>query len=94
MAMLAPFGSHNPEPILCVRNVNVLSSNVVGNNHLRLRLNGNGVSCNGIWFSKGHFISQLTTGTTSDIAFTPQFNYWNGINEIQLKMKDMSVPSG
>jgi len=94
IAMLAPFGSRNPEPILCVRNVNVTASNVVGNNHLRLRLNGDGVSCNGIWFSKGHFIKQLTSGTTSDIAFTPQFNYWNGVNEIQLKMKDMSVPSG
>jgi single-stranded-DNA-specific exonuclease len=94
IAMLAPFGSRNPEPVLCVRNVNVAASNVVGNNHLRLRLNGDGVSCNGIWFSKGHFIKQLTSGTTSDIAFTPQFNYWNGVNEIQLKMKDMSVPAG
>ena len=94
IAMIAPFGSRNPEPVLCVRNVNVTASNIVGNNHLRLRLNSDGVSCNGIWFSKGHFIKQLTSGTTSDIAFTPQFNYWNGINEIQLKMKDMSVPSG
>ncbi len=94
IAMLAPFGSRNPEPVLCVRNVNVAASNIVGNNHLRLRLNGDGVSCNGIWFSKGHFIKQLSSGTTSDIAFTPQFNYWNGVNEIQLKMKDMSVPPG
>lgn len=94
IAMLAPFGSRNPEPVLCVRNVNVTASNIVGNNHLRMRLNGDGVSCNGIWFSKGHFIKQLTSGTTSDIAFTPQFNYWNGVNEIQLKMKDMSVPPG
>ncbi len=93
IGMIAPFGRRNPEPVLCVRNVNVTASNIVGNNHLRLRLNGGGVSCNGTWFSKGHFIKQLTSGTTSDIAFTPQFNYWNGVNEIQLKMKDMSVPS-
>jgi len=91
MMMLAPFGSRNPEPVLCVRNVNVAASNVVGNNHLRLRLHGDGVSCNGIWFSKGHFVNHLTTGTTSDIAFTPQFNHWNGISEIQLKMRDISV---
>jgi len=91
MAMLAPFGSRNPEPVLCVRNVNVASSNIVGNNHLRLRFNGDGVTCNGIWFSKGHFASYLTSGTMSDIAFTPQFNNWNGNSEIQLKMRDMSV---
>ncbi|MDI9570032.1 MAG: single-stranded-DNA-specific exonuclease RecJ [Pseudomonadota bacterium] len=91
MTMLAPFGSRNPEPILCVRNVNVAATNVVGNNHLRLRLHGDGVSCNGIWFSKGHLARHLTSGTTSDIAFTPQFNHWNGISEIQLKMRDISV---
>jgi len=89
--MLAPFGSRNPEPVLCVRKVNVTASNVVGKNHLRLRLNGDGISCNGIWFSKGHFVHHLTSGTTSDIAFTPQFNHWNGISEIQLKMHDMAV---
>ena len=72
-------------------NVNVASSNIVGNNHLRLRFNGDGVTCNGIWFSKGHFASCLTSGTMSDIAFTPQFNNWNGNSEIQLKMRDMSV---
>ena len=90
IAMLAPFGSRNPEPVLCVRNVNITASNIVGNNHLRMRINGDGVSCNSIWFSRGNFIHSVNRATT-DIVFTPQVNSWNGSNQIQLKMKDIMI---
>jgi single-stranded-DNA-specific exonuclease len=89
---LAPFGSGNPEPVLCVRNINVTSQSVVGNNHLRMRLTGDGISYNSIWFNKGHLINVLS-GPAIDIAFTPHINSWNGVSDIQLKMKDMSVPA-
>jgi single-stranded-DNA-specific exonuclease len=88
--MLAPYGSQNPEPVLCARNVNISAPSVVGNNHLRMRVNGDGVSCNSIWFSKGHFLHTLS-GPHLDIAFTPQINNYNGASDIQLKMKDVSV---
>jgi single-stranded-DNA-specific exonuclease len=87
---LAPFGNRNPEPVLCVKNVNVTAPSIVGNNHLRMRINGDGVSCNSIWFSKGHFLHTLS-GPRLDIAFTPQINHWNGSSDIQLKMRDMAV---
>jgi len=86
--LLAPFGSMNPEPVLCVRNVNVVSPTIVGNNHLKMRISGDGTSCNSIWFNKGHFIDVLSG--PFDIAFTPQINYWNGTHSVQLKMKDMA----
>jgi single-stranded-DNA-specific exonuclease len=92
IGMLAPFGSKNPEPVLCVRNIHVSSQTVVGNNHLWMRVSGDGVSHNSIWFSKGHLIRFLS-GETMDIAFTPQINNWNGISDIQLKLKDMSIPA-
>ncbi|MDD5099457.1 MAG: single-stranded-DNA-specific exonuclease RecJ [Syntrophales bacterium] len=88
---LAPFGNRNPEPILCVRNVTVVSPSIVGNNHLKMRVNGDGVSRNSIWFSKGEFLQYLTS-VLMDIVFTPQLNTWNGSSEIQLKMKDIAVP--
>ena len=89
---LAPFGSGNPEPVLCVRNINVTSQSVVGNNHLWMRLTGDGISYNSIWFNKGHLINFLS-GPAIDIAFTPHINSWNGVHDIQLKMKDMSLPA-
>ncbi len=87
---LAPFGHMNPEPVICVRNVQIASPSIVGNKHLRMKILGNGVSCNSIWFNKGHIID-LVGGASMDIAFTPQINYWNGASSIQLKMKDMAA---
>ena len=89
---LAPFGSGNPEPVLCVRNINVTSQSVVGNNHIWMRLTGDGISYNSIWFNKGHLLNFLS-GPAIDIAFTPHINSWNGVHDIQLKMKDMSLPA-
>lgn len=88
---LAPFGSGNPEPVLCVRNINVTSQSIVGNNHLWMRLTGDGMSYNSIWFNKGHLINLLSSPAL-DIAFTPHISNWNGVHDIQLKMKDMSCP--
>jgi len=87
---LAPFGSRNPEPILCVRSVSVASPSIVGNNHLKMRVSSNGVSRNSIWFSNGQFLPELSTALL-DIVFTPQINYWNGTSDIQLKMRDVAV---
>lgn len=87
---LAPFGSKNPEPVLCVRNVSITSPSIVGNNHLRMRVCSNGVSRNSIWFSNGQFMQELSAATL-DIVFTPQLNLWNGNADIQLKMKDVAV---
>ncbi len=90
MELLAPFGSSNPEPVLCVRNVNASAPSIVGKNHLRMRVSEAGVSRNSIWFSQGHFIHDLHDSSL-DIAFTPQINYWNGASDIQLKMKDITI---
>lgn len=91
IGLLAPFGSKNPEPVFCVRNIRISSQSVVGNNHLWMRVSGNNVSHSSIWFSKGHFISSLSC-EAMDIVFTPQVSHWNSISDIQLKLKDMSVP--
>jgi single-stranded-DNA-specific exonuclease len=87
---MAPFGNRNPEPVLCVRNVSMASPSIVGNNHLKMRINGDGVSRDSIWFSKGQFLQDLSASML-DIVFTPQMNIWNGSSDIQLKMKDIAV---
>jgi single-stranded-DNA-specific exonuclease len=90
IGQLAPFGSRNPEPVLCVRNVCIASPSIVGNNHLKMRVNGDGVSRNSIWFGNGQFLRDLSE-TMLDIVFTPQMNTWNGFSDIQLKMRDAAV---
>ncbi|MBW2673661.1 MAG: single-stranded-DNA-specific exonuclease RecJ [Deltaproteobacteria bacterium] len=87
--MLAPFGSMNPEPLLCARKVTISSPKVVGNNHLRMRVHGNSTYFDAIWFNNGHLSDPLSE-STADIVFSPQMNHWKGKSSIQLKMKDAS----
>lgn len=90
--MLAPFGSNNPEPLLCVRNVKAISTIVVGNNHLKIWIDGNGSSRDAIWFNMGRYQTVLN-GSNFDVVFTPQINKWNGSPDIQLKIKDANIVS-
>lgn len=92
MGILAPFGSKNPEPVLCARNVKASSLVVVGNNHLKMCVNSNGTSRDSIWFNMGRYLGVLD-GSKFDIAFTPQINTWNGSPDIQLKIKDVNIIS-
>jgi single-stranded-DNA-specific exonuclease len=89
--MLAPFGSMNPEPLLCAKRVTISSPVTVGNNHLKMLATHDGMYYDTIWFDRGDF-SDLLSGSTIDIIFTPQINHWNGKSSIQLKVKDASSP--
>jgi len=87
--LLAPFGNMNPEPVLCAKNIEISSLTTVGNNHLKMRASEDSAHYDSIWFNKGH-LSPLLSGSTVNIAFTPQTNHWNGKSSIQLKIKDAS----
>ncbi len=87
--LLAPHGSMNPEPLLYTRSVSITSPVIVGNNHLKMRVNSQTFSCGSIWFGKGQFLGVLAD-SKFDIVFTPQRNHWNGTTTIQLKVKDMA----
>jgi single-stranded-DNA-specific exonuclease len=89
--MLSPFGNYNPEPILATKNVKIVSLTTVGNNHLKMRLKGNGMHYDSIWFGRGEFSDRLS-GSTVDVAFTPKINNWRGESNIQLKMRDIAIP--
>ncbi|MCX7982058.1 MAG: single-stranded-DNA-specific exonuclease RecJ [Syntrophales bacterium] len=88
--LLAPFGQGNPEPILCAHGVSIMDINVVGGNHLRLKIKDDSTVCNSIWFNQGELYSLVSEGC-SDIAFTPQLNEWNGFSEVQLMLRDLSL---
>ena len=92
MEMLAPFGSNNPEPLLYAHNIKVSAPIVVGNNHLKMWLNRDGISHGSIWFYMGEHLPAIN-GSNLDIVFTPQINDWNGSSDIQLKIKDVDVIS-
>ena len=87
---LAPFGTSNSEPILCVKGVRVDTQSVVGKNHLKMRLSHDGSHYESIWYNRGNFVKTISNSTI-DVAFTPQFNNWRGQNNIQLKTRDIAL---
>jgi single-stranded-DNA-specific exonuclease len=88
LSLLAPFGPSNPKPILCSGEVKVLNSRVVGENNLKLRVEG-GVICDAIGFRMGH-LHPLESQRVR-IAFVPQMNEWQGVKSVQLELRDIIV---
>jgi single-stranded-DNA-specific exonuclease len=84
---LAPFGTANPEPLFCSNDLRSYSSMVVGNGHLKLKIKEAGCFYDAIGFNMGTCPSLQEEEIK--LAFVPQFNLWQGIKSIQLKLKDI-----
>ncbi len=90
---MAPFGQGNPEPRLGCRGLEVVSSRIVGNNHLKLRLkNAKGASLDAIAFKRGNLLGkQVRDGARLAAVFTPRLNAWNGKTSVELEIRDIKV---
>jgi single-stranded-DNA-specific exonuclease len=84
---LGPFGAQNPEPLLSTQKARVLSVRIVGQGHLRLRLEQNGNLLEGIGFGLGDL--EMNTGDWIDLAYTPSISHYNGSSTFQLRIKDI-----
>lgn len=85
LGMLEPYGIGNPEPVFAARSVDVLSQRMFKDKHLGLRLRQGSVSLDGIWFNSGA-VPDLPGKI--DVAFTPEFNKWNGRKDIRIRILD------
>jgi len=90
---LAPFGQGNPEPRLGARGLEVVSSRIVGNNHLKLRLKGpDGAALDAIAFKRGSLLGrQVRGGARVAAVFTPRINAWNGKTTVELEIRDIKI---
>jgi single-stranded-DNA-specific exonuclease len=93
MEKLAPFGQGNPEPRLGKRGLAVVSSRIVGNNHLKLRLKqGAGTVLGAIAFNQGKLLGkQVREGARLAAVFTPRLNVWNGTTTVELDIRDIKT---
>jgi len=76
LSKLQPFGPGNPEPVIAVHNLNCLSAAIVGQNHLKLRLEQNGQVLQTIGFGLGGLLPNL--GPRVSAALTPQVSTYQG----------------
>ena len=98
IAKLEPFGFCNPEPVFSSLALDSYSSNVVGNGHLKMKIKEGSMLYDAIGFSLAeqfHSFPQAPASSPPNgtgkikIAFIPQFNTWQGITSVQLKIKDI-----
>jgi single-stranded-DNA-specific exonuclease len=89
LAMMMPCGCSNPKPLFCAGPLEVVSSRVVGEDHLRLRVRQRGVTVDCIAFGKARF--HPLDGRSVEILFHAGTNTWQGIESIQLTVVDMKV---
>jgi single-stranded-DNA-specific exonuclease len=93
LRQLEPCGYGNETPILCLRNVRVLNSHIVGsdNTHLKLRLGDEFHSFDAIAFHQAERKKHLPP--LLDVAFTLGIDEWNGQRRLQLNVQDIRPAS-
>jgi single-stranded-DNA-specific exonuclease len=89
---LGPFGNGNPEPVFMTQNIKVLSSKVVGNNHLKMAIRQDAgppdQRVSAICFNASD--KMLGKTAFARLAFRLQWNRWNERKNIQLIIEDAS----
>ena len=88
---LHPFGAGNPEPMFAGKRLEIMNARVVGEKHLKMTLRqGRSLPFDSIGFGMKSLEAQgLSLRTPVDVAFTPELNHWNGLDRIQLRIRDM-----
>lgn len=85
---LEPHGEGNPRPIFCTKGVQTQDMRIVGNNHLKFKVEKSGYKSDAIAFGWGSSLKEMS-GQAVDVAFTCQENAFRGINSIVLQIRDL-----
>jgi len=89
---LEPCGMGNPSPIFGVRGVRLGAPRVVGSNHLKTTLQGDGCSLDAIGFDWGDRLDSLGTGPV-DAAFRVERNEYQGRSSLQARICSLAPGS-
>lgn len=91
LKLMGPFGPLNLRPVFVSRNLRVVGEpSIVGNNHLKLSVEQDGVVMSAIGFNLGDRLPHiLNNNQVLDCAYVIEENYWNGRKELQLRLKDI-----
>ena len=90
MNKFAPFGPGNMRPTFFTEKVMIVGFPYnVGKNHLKLKVMKDGCTLELIGFNLGDFLPFLKKGSFIDIAYSLEFNSWQGRTTIQGKLRDI-----
>ena len=89
----APFGPHNTRPVFVSRGLKCAGQAQCvgpGNKHLRVRVRQGQTILDGIGFGFGDVAPVLNRPHVAfDLAYVPEYNYWQGQRRIQLRIRDI-----
>ena len=89
---LSPFGAGNPEPVVLIKDVQILNPKVVGGDHLSFLAKQNGVTTGAIAFRQAHELERLKD--RMELAVVPEVQTWQGVSQVKLRVKGMRPAEG
>lgn len=89
MTLLEPFGVSNTEPLLLLRDAELVRHRVVGSGHLQITLRTGHTVRDAIGFGLGGRANELLTGGKLVVAFVPQIDTHRGIKKVRLRVRDL-----
>lgn len=90
LRQLEPFGEGNKMPIFAFKNLKIDSIRALSEGkHLKLTLKDNNFIISAIGFNMGELVEDYRIGDKVDIVGTLEINSFNGMDSIQINMKDM-----
>ncbi|MDQ0231515.1 single-stranded-DNA-specific exonuclease RecJ [Metabacillus malikii] len=93
MNKLAPFGMHNPKPVIQLEDVKLANIRKIGSeqNHLKLVLEQEDLQLDSVGFGLGHIHDELSPSITLSAIGELSINEWNNFRKPQLMLQDVSV---
>jgi single-stranded-DNA-specific exonuclease len=86
---LAPFGEENPRPVFSSRNLLVKEGmRQIGKNGFKVWVTDNSTTCEAVSFGRAQ-LDVPRPGPGVSMAYIPSINDWQGLQSIQLELKDI-----
>ncbi len=89
IGLLMPYGQGNPEPVLAARKLVVKNRpREIGKSGVKFLVTDGRISAEAITFRK-NFFYRPSQGESVDLAYTPSINSYNGVESLQLNIRDI-----
>ena len=90
LKQLEPFGEANKMPVFALKNIRIDSIRALSEGkHLKLTLRDNNQIINAIGFNIGELANEYKIGDKVDLAGVLEINTFNGIDNLQINIKDI-----
>ena len=90
LKMLEPFGEGNKMPLFAFKNLKINSIRSLSEGkHIKLTLQDNNNMINAIGFNMGELADELRIGDRVDVVGVLEINTFNGVESIQINLKDI-----